>query len=228
LQNTKHVGDALRQVNANEVVRTCVDYTRKLMMQSYGPECPIPEVVIEGDLTTTFPYPVSHLEYIVGELLRNSIQAAIEQTTASGEPPKPIEILICQNPQQAIIRISDQAGGISPPTMEHIWSFSKGPYQANRLENLNKVPKLAATMTDMEPVDGDPVHALNSLSSLSTRSPVLRLGIGLPMSKTYAEFWAGNLAIQNLEGYGTDAFLEISKLGNKNEHITTRATIDSV
>jgi len=31
-----------------------------------------------------------------------------------------------------------------------------------------------------------------------------------------------------LEGYGVDAFLQISKLGNKNEQLTTRASMDAV
>jgi pyruvate dehydrogenase kinase 2/3/4 len=42
------------------------------------------------------------------------------------------------------------------------------------------------------------------------------------------EYWAGSLEIHSLEGYGVDAFLQISKLGNKNEHITTRASMDAI
>jgi pyruvate dehydrogenase kinase 2/3/4 len=47
--------------------------------------------------------------------------------------------------------------------------------------------------------------------------------MGLPLSRVYAEYWAGNL-----EGYGVDAFLQISKLGNKNEQLTMRASMDAV
>lgn len=68
----------------------------------------------------------------------------------------------------------------------------------------------------------------NSLSSLTSRPPNLRLGVGLPMSRIYAGYWAGSLEIHSLEGYGVDAFLQISKLGNKNEQLTTRANMDSV
>ena len=67
-----------------------------------------------------------------------------------------------------------------------------------------------------------------SLSSLTGRPPNLRLGIGLPMSRVYSEYWAGSLEIHSLEGFGVDAFLQISKLGNKNERLTTRATMDAV
>jgi hypothetical protein len=68
----------------------------------------------------------------------------------------------------------------------------------------------------------------SSLTSLSSRPPELRLGMGLPMSRVYAEYWAGGLELHSLEGYGVDAFLQISKLGNQNEQLTSRASIDAV
>jgi pyruvate dehydrogenase kinase 2/3/4 len=52
--------------------------------------------------------------------------------------------------------------------------------------------------------------------------------MGLPLSRVYAEYWAGNLELHSLEGYGVDAFLQISKLGNKNEQLTMRASMDAV
>ena len=42
------------------------------------------------------------------------------------------------------------------------------------------------------------------------------------------EYWAGSLEIHSLEGFGVDAFLQISKLGNKNERLTTRASMDAI
>lgn len=68
----------------------------------------------------------------------------------------------------------------------------------------------------------------SSLSSLTSRPPNLRLGMGLPLSRVYAEYWAGNLDLHSLEGYGTDMFLQISRLGNKNEQLTTRASMDAL
>jgi len=114
-----------------------------------------------------------------------------------------------------------------------MWSFSKGPASGQILANLGQVPKLAATMQELQ-ADGEeqtvashPAHG-NSLASLSSRPPNLRLGMGLPLSRVYAEYWAGSLTLHSLEGYGVDAFLQISKLGNKNEQLTTRATMDAI
>lgn len=227
--------------NAREVVESCARMAQKLAVQANASTDMIPKITINGHLDATFPYILSHLEYIVGELLRNSIQAVIERFKDSPGKPPPIEVLICEAPQHVIIRISDQGGGVARELLPYLWSFSKGPYSETRLRNLNQVPKMAATMQELKcpesgtlesatkafHVNNKPAQA-NSLSSLTSRPPDLKLGMGLPMSRVYAEYWAGSLELHSLEGYGVDAFLQISKLGNKNEQLSTRASMDAV
>jgi pyruvate dehydrogenase kinase 2/3/4 len=162
----------------------------------------------------------------------------MERNRGSPSKPPPIEVLICEAPQHVVIRISDQGGGVPRDILPYLWSFNKGPRNATRLRNLEKVPKMAATVSELQSASplhlGSENHALpkkprdSSLSSLSSRPPDLRLGMGLPMSRVYAEYWAGSLELHSLEGYGVDAFLQISKLGNQNEQINTRASIDAV
>ncbi|KAF2729267.1 kinase isozyme 4 mitochondrial precursor [Polyplosphaeria fusca] len=227
--SAESVGEIFLRCNAKEIVEHCGDMTRELMVRSYGSHIQLPDINVVGHVGATFPYIVSHLEYIVGELLRNSMQAVIEQRRFRGGKPPPIEVTICENPQHVIIRISDRGGGIATEVLPHLWGFSKGPRRDQRLENLARVPKLLGTMQELRvPGEGDRSNRKTSkysdssqhsgsLSSLTSRPPDLRLGIGLPMSRLYAEYWAGSLDIHSLEGYGADAFLQISKLGNKNE-----------
>jgi pyruvate dehydrogenase kinase 2/3/4 len=200
------------------------------MQKTYGTQCQLPNVVIQGHLDATFPYIQSHMEYIIGELLRNSIQATIEHGEPKHDVPPPIEVLICETNQHVIMRFSDRGGGIPLDILPYIWSFSKGPRRKIRLQNLNQVPRIAATMQELQPNASlqSSTPQGSSLSSLTGRRPDMKLGIGLPMSKIYAEYWAGSLQLHSLEGYGVDAFLQISKLGNKNEEITTRAAMDAV
>jgi hypothetical protein len=42
----------------------------------------------------------------------------------------------------------------------------------------------------------------------------LHLGIGLPMSRVYAEYWGGDLKVFTMHGYGTDAYAKFCKFGN--------------
>lgn len=237
------VGEIFLKCNAAEIVKRCADGATELIKAAYGSNVAIPKVVLQGHLDATFPYILSHIEYIIGELLRNSIQAVVEQRGFSDPPP--IEVLICEAAQHVIIRVSDQGGGVDREILPYLWSFAKGPRRQKRLDNLNQVPKEAATMAELQmapapsippshhstgpSVDehGSEKHG-SSLSSFVSRPPNLRLGMGLPMSKIYAEYWAGNLELHSLEGYGCDAFLQISRLGNKNEVLTTRASMDAL
>lgn len=228
------VGEIFLKCNAKEIIEKCAASARELTQQAYGPNVTIPEIVLQGHLDTTFPYIPSHIEYILGELLRNSIQAMVEQRGL--QKPPPIEVLICEAAQHVIIRISDQGGGVDREVLPYLWSFAKGPRRNNRLRNLSQVPRLTATMQELQApsaeVDRGTTQAGerfgNSLASLSARPPDLKLGMGLPMSKIYAEYWAGSLEIHSLEGWGCDAFLQISRLGNKNEKLSTRAAMDAV
>ncbi|KAJ9616974.1 putative protein kinase [Cladophialophora chaetospira] len=224
------VGEVLLRCNAKEVLERCGRVTQDICRSTEGPDL-VPEIRVQGHTNATFPYVLSHLEYIVGELLRNSVQAVMEKYKDSGEKPPPIDVLICEAPQNVVIRISDQGGGIPRDIMPFLWSFNKGPRSAARLQNFRDVPTLAATMQEVRLSGREKPNGKvrdSSLTTLATRAPNLRLGMGLPMSRVYAEYWAGGLELHSLEGYGVDAFLQISKLGNQNEQLTSRASIDAV
>ncbi|KAI9664185.1 MAG: hypothetical protein M1831_002364 [Alyxoria varia] len=241
--HTEFIGEVFLRCNAKSAVEHCAATVESLCRQTYGADVQLPRVSVRGHTEATLVYIPSHLEYIIGELLRNSFQAVIEQRRYTNGKPPPIEVLICEAPQHVIFRVSDQGGGIPHNVLPHLWSFVKGSRQETRLENLNKVPQLAATLQEVKVPESEQLardetsesegHGFklpdaNSLSSLTSRPPNLRLGIGLPMSRVYAEYWAGNLEIHSLEGYGVDAFLQVSKLGNKNEQLSTRATMDAL
>lgn len=237
LSESDFIGEVFIKCSASKVIENCAATVKKIASLINPPDVKIPEIKIEGHLDTNFPFILSHLEYIIGELLRNSVQAVIERHQKYGDPaadPPPIEVTIAEAPQHVTIRISDRGGGVSRDELPYLWAFSKGPMSQQRLENLGQVPKLAATMQELlveeELGRADLKRPLyqGSLASLTSRPPDLRLGMGLPLSRVYAEYWAGSLELHSLEGYGVDAFLQISKLGNKNEQLATRASMDAV
>ncbi|KAF5982833.1 serine threonine kinase [Fusarium coicis] len=239
LSESDFIGEVFIKCYAKDVVERCSKAITILARTTNGPDVQIPEITVDGHLDASFPYILSHLEYIIGELLRNSVQAVIDRhqrihSDPDSVKPPPVEITICENQQHVIIRICDRGGGIPRAELPYLWSFSKGPQSQRRLENLAQVPKMAATMQELhveEELGRADLKAppyQSSLSSLTSRPPNLRLGMGLPLSRVYAEYWAGNLDLHSLEGYGTDVFLQISRLGNKNEQLTTRASMDAL
>lgn len=234
---TDLIGKVFLRRNAREIVDKCVAALNIVTSQAYGDKIKIPSVKVEGHLDAVLTYIPSHLEYILGELLRNSYQAVIESHGHSKTQLPPIKVLICETPQHVLFRISDEGGGVNPGLLPYLWSFVKGPRKEMRLQNLNKVPHLAATLQELKVPELPRSRSLGertsrrgdmSLSSLAGRPPNLRLGIGLPMCKVFCEYWAGNLSLHSLQGYGVDTFLQISKLGNQNEQLATRASIDAL
>jgi pyruvate dehydrogenase kinase 2/3/4 len=56
-----------------------------------------------------------------------------------------------------------------------------------------------------------------SSSDFDTASPLAGLGYGLPISRAYARYFGGDLSLMSMEGYGTDAFVHLSRLGIHDE-----------
>lgn len=46
-----------------------------------------------------------------------------------------------------------------------------------------------------------------------------RIGIGLPMSNIYARYFGGSLELVSLDGWGTDVYVRLPKLGTNLEGI---------
>lgn len=52
------------------------------------------------------------------------------------------------------------------------------------------------------------------MKDFDTASPLAGLGYGLPISRNYARIFDGDLKIMSMEGYGTDSFIYLPRLGN--------------
>jgi pyruvate dehydrogenase kinase 2/3/4 len=168
---------------------------------------------MDGDLTTIFSCIPDHVEYALHELLRNSMRATIlyhlEQFGENSDIPlPPIRVTVAEGPSDLIFRVSDQGGGIRGDCSK-LWHFDRDGFQA-----FEQVHQLAGKVGEEE-----------------VRSPTVRLGIGLLMARVYAEYWGGGLEVQSLPGWGVDAHLRVSKLGNRMENLslpkTTRSNLSS-
>ncbi|KAF5100315.1 hypothetical protein D0Z03_000836 [Geotrichum reessii] len=242
-----YIGAVFLHCNAKQAVEESAAQATKLIQQVY-PDAVMPEIIIEGLTDTTFLYMKSHLDYILGEILRNSIEATVRHhqktnSSTSSPLPPPILVSITNTAKTILIRVSDQGGGIPSDILPDLWSFSKGPRSQYRLDNFKQVPTYAGISEEIAsssssssisqatdyrgfeqflhqaPTATTTTTGLSSLASLSSRPPDLKLGMGLPLSRVYADYWDGHLDLHSLEGYGVDVFLRISRLGNQNEKL---------
>lgn len=98
------------------------------------------------------------------------------------------------------IRIRDRGGGISPDVLPNIWSYSFTTFNDDQ---------------DLPPGSSDGSgDALNVISQASNgSSSIAGLGYGLPLSRAYAEYFGGGIAVQSLFGWGTDVYLRLKGVG---------------
>lgn len=194
-------------------IELCAEWVADICELRYGVR---PRIAIGGEPDATFAFVPMHLEYIITELLKNAFRASIENGTAS----EPIAITIApepaspppahqKQPRHAIlplddnasgvtIRIRDRGGGISAGSLPDIWSYSFTTFSAeDELPGSSGADGLAAI-----------ANAGAGASSLAG------LGYGLPLSRAYAEYFGGGIAVQSLYGWGTDVYLRLKGVGS--------------
>lgn len=210
------------------IIRLCEDFVGEICELKYGVR---PRLVIGGEPEASFAHIPVHVEYIITELLKNAFRATIE----SGNEREPIEVTIAAAPdvpgkeppvagdadigfqldandeaysteamgasksssQSITIRIRDRGGGIPPEVLPHIWSYSFTTFSD----------------VDFNSENGN-LDALNTISSSGGHlSSIAGLGYGLPLSRAYAEYFGGSIAVQSLWGWGTDVYLTLKGVG---------------
>ncbi|KAF9110712.1 hypothetical protein BGX27_005974 [Mortierella sp. AM989] len=106
-----------------------------------------PKVMLDGNIDAEFSYIPDHIEYILYELLKNSMRFVMQNgipDTKTGCLP-PIQITVCEGTHDIVFRISDKGGGIHPDMEAHLWSYSQSPA---RFANFEKISKMAATVQE--------------------------------------------------------------------------------
>lgn len=59
----------------------------------------------------------------------------------------------------------------------------------------------------------------NPLRDFATGSPLAGLGYGLPIARNYARYFGGELQIVSMEGYGTDGYIYLPRLGKSDASV---------
>lgn len=189
-----YIGLICLQSSPNEIVKRAIDDAAFMCTRKYG-DCP--EVIITGRLDLTFPYVPTHLHYIMLELLKNSMRATVDWHGIDAIYP-PIKVVISDGKQNedVVIKVSDEGGGIPRSNMKKIWSY---------------------LFTTADPAIQEGMVAFSENVDHSVDSPLAGLGYGLPISRSYARYFGGDLSLMSMEGYGTDAFVYLTRLGNTRE-----------
>lgn len=238
-RDDSHIGVIDTALKPAEIVQSCQNFVGEICELKYGVR---PTLIINGDPDAEFAHIPMHLEYIITELLKNAFRATVEsgnertpiEVTIAAAPDVPstntkLESLrqlrvshdksydyslagleeYCADPDIIeplnhvapciTLRIRDRGGGIAPETLPNIWSYSFTTFNSD----------------DAAALDNGNVDGLNALSeSGGDQSTIAGLGYGLPLSRAYAEYFGGSIAVQSMYGYGTDVYLTLQGVGN--------------
>lgn len=100
-----------------------------------------PEVVCDGFLSATFTYIPDHIEYLLFELIKNSMRFTAKHHNTCSSVFPPIRVTIGLDNSQVVFRISDQGGGIPKDIEENIFSWTHASQR--NLERLQDVVHLS-------------------------------------------------------------------------------------
>ncbi|EPS70225.1 hypothetical protein M569_04533 [Genlisea aurea] len=112
---------------------------------------------------------------------------AVQERFSNSDDVPPVRIIVADGLED----ISDEGGGIPRSGLSRIFTY---------LYSTAKNPLSQQPETDIE-----------------TPSNMAGYGYGIPVSRLYARYFGGDLQIISMEGYGTDAYLHLSRLGDSQE-----------
>ena len=152
-----------------------------------------PDVKIEGRTDLDFEYVPDHAFYILLELLKNSMRASCE---ASPEDPPAVRVVVADGEanEDVALKVSDEGGGIARSDLRRVWSYL-----------------YTTASRDVQ------ARGFSGGGSDFAGAPLAGLGYGLPISRAYARYFGGDLTLMSMEGFGTDAFVYLSRLGDHDE-----------
>ena len=196
-------------------------------------DAPEVEIIFSQSPTSpkgTFTYVPSHLHYMMMELFKNAMRATVETHRRNIElraldpdtDLPPIKVIIVMGEEDVTIKVSDKGGGIPRSDLHKLWTYMHST--APRPVDL----ALAGGVSDgglSVPPDPEPddVHG-GGRGGGGGAPPLAGYGVGIPMSRLFARYFGGDLGILSMEGYGTDCYLHLNRLGHKCENLPENVT----
>jgi len=186
-----HVGIVHCKMSPVSVARDAIEDARQICMRAYGDA---PEVEVFGDPELTFAYIPSHLHHMLFELVKNSLRAVAEKYQNDTRLPPPIRVVIAEGAEDITIKVSDEGGGIPRSGIDNIFSYFYTTAEV-------------------------PIDFIEQADSFTDGMPAVLAGYGygLPISRLYARYFGGDLQVMSMDGYGTDAYLHLNRLGDSEE-----------
>lgn len=154
-----------------------------------------PDIVVQGDKSATFTYVPAVLQYILAEIFKNACRAVVENH--GSDPDAALPKVICNiesSPDGLVLKISDRGGGMSSKQLQRIWDFM---YTTSKHS-----PWSCAQSKELRDTKADPKRPSQVLAGY---------GVGLSLSRMYAQYFGGDIVATSEEGFGTEVQIRLNR-----------------
>lgn len=173
-----------------------------------------PAVEVQEVYPSTFTYVPMHLAYMLTEVLKNACRAVVERHGEGFDDElPPVRVQIVHGHEDVTVKISDEGGGICRTRLGNIWKFMYSTYRKSR----SPWQTAARSRGKYGPTAADSIG--NPLQRQKQGAVLAGYGVGLTLSRLYAQYFGGDLKILSLDGFGTDVYLHLSRLGTRCENL---------
>ena len=160
-----------------------------------------------------FSYVPGHLSHICFELLKNSLRAVVERYGPDREDHfPPIKVIVVEGKEDITVKISDEGGGISRRAIPLIWTYMYTTMEGQNLDQDFQASDFRAPMAGFG--YGLPLSRLVR-NRLSLYDGCTRLLIVCDLQ--YARYFGGDLMLISIDGFGTDVYIHLNRLGGSQE-----------
>lgn len=187
--------------DAEAVLHKVYQQGKEICLHTYGVA---PKLKVLFNDTTRFHYITGHLEYMLLELVKNSLRATTERfleknleldPLTMSETIPDVEVSIYRGEHGITIKIHDDGGGIPAHLTQSVMYYS-------------------VTTVNKEDHATDAAAKRNTFSCLNGVT-MAGEGFGLPMVRVYARYFRGDLSLQTISQRSTEAFLTLRDFTGK-------------
>lgn len=246
--NIAVLGDIFQLCDLKQNIDDIAKSLNELMANEYATKGKkLPNVIIDGEKDLKLYFLPIHLRFMLNEILRNSFEATLENDNIEDSSDITITVIKNEKsvilrisdhggglplntdkntitsfgkPEDVAMNCLKALNVLTRSTVDEIvgnTSLETLQYDTNLTSKINE--KLNIQLKIKPETDSDKDSNFEKpLLKMLDRERRFKLGIGLALSKVYAEYWNGSLELHSLDGYGTDVVLTLGDLvyyGNK-------------
>ncbi|CAF0906166.1 unnamed protein product [Adineta steineri] len=193
-----------------KTVQQCIDDVSSVCFETYGV---VPHVHMENHMHETIPFFPDIVEYILRELLKNSVRAIVEYNKAKLQNLQDVKRFFEESHQEPLCKVLIT----TDPDDEHftiaIQDLGGGTDQTNE-----KIFQYLFTSVPI-PTQEEENEEMNIGSYPVSKPRMFGYGFGLPICLLYAQFFGGSLTFRQVARIGSDVYLRLGFIHTNSERI---------